>query len=593
MRELVLAIGTVGGIALRRSPVRMITAVVLMVLQAVAMPLAAPWLGALVDAAIDRDPAAATRAGTAIAVALIGAVTFGHFAHIVYFELIELLIADLDERLMRVAGDSDTMAHHDRPEYADHLAAVRQQLHRIAWSLQALLSGTGILTAMVITAIILARVSPWLLLLPLLAIPPLLTGRRAEALVDAARTTSAERSRLALHIYGLMTKASTSKEVRLCRLTPRLLDEHGKLWRETTATLWRAEIRAAALRIAGLLSFAVGYLGAVLLVVDHTVRGNGSVGTVVLTVSLAAQVHFQVSHGIGLLQEMDGAASVVRRLRWLESAAAQSAPPPGHAVPERITTGIRLRGVGFSYPEAEGPVLADVDCVLPAGSTVALVGENGAGKSTLVKLLCRFYDPAAGAIEVDGVDIAGFAVPEWRSRIAAGFQDFARFQLPVRQTVGVGDVPRVDDEAAAAAALERAGGTDVVEGLPDGWSTQLGKAYADGAELSGGQWQKLALGRAMMRTDPLLLILDEPSAALDAETEHRLFEQYAAGARQASQRTGTVTLLVTHRFSTVRIADLIIVVGDGGILEFGSHATLMQRGGTYAELYSIQAAAYR
>ncbi len=257
-----------------------------------------------------------------------------------------------------------------------------------------------------------------------------------------------------------------------------------------------------------------------------------------------------------------------------------------------MAEGIRLAGIGFRYPGTDRTVLDGVDLLLPAGSTVAIVGENGAGKSTLVKLLCRFYEPSAGRVLVDGVDLRQIPLADWRGRIATGFQDFARFEFIARQTVGVGDLPNVDVEAAVEAALNRARALDVVGRLRDGLATQLGKSYADGTELSGGQWQKLALGRAMMRELPLLLILDEPTSALDAEAEHALFERYAEGARRVGQATGGITVLVSHRFSTVRMADLIIVVADGRVVEAGDHATLMRQRGLYAELYELQASAY-
>ena len=181
---------------------------------------------------------------------------------------------------------------------------------------------------------------------------------------------------------------------------------------------------------------------------------------------------------------------------------------------------------------------------------------------------------------------------EWRRRIATGFQDFARFEFVARRTVGVGELPLIDDQPAVEAALDRAHALDVVGRLESGLSTQLGKSYTDGTELSGGQWQKLALGRSMMRELPLLLILDEPTSALDAEAEHALFERYAEGARRVGRATGGITVLVSHRFSTVRMADIIVVVADGKVAEAGPHAQLMKNRGLYAELYDLQASAY-
>jgi ATP-binding cassette, subfamily B, bacterial len=245
-------------------------------------------------------------------------------------------------------------------------------------------------------------------------------------------------------------------------------------------------------------------------------------------------------------------------------------------------------------------VLDDVSLALAPGQVVAIVGENGAGKSTLVKLLCRLYRPDQGRILVDGADLARFPAEEWRSRLAGAFQDFFRFEFRARHSVGVGDVPHIDDEPAVVAAVDRAGATDVVERLVAGLETQLGPTWPDGAELSFGQWQKLALARGFMRDQPLLLVLDEPTAALDAETEHALFERYAAAARGGGATTGSantadgrITILVSHRFSTVRMADLIVVLDGARVVEVGSHDALMVADGQYAELYGIQAAAYR
>jgi ATP-binding cassette subfamily B protein len=239
-------------------------------------------------------------------------------------------------------------------------------------------------------------------------------------------------------------------------------------------------------------------------------------------------------------------------------------------------------------------VLDDVSLTLPAGAVVALVGENGAGKTTLVKLLAKMYEPSSGSIAIDDTPLARVPAAEWRARLAGAFQDFFRFEFVARQSVGLGDVSRLDDDHAVAAAVGRAGANDVVARLASGLDTQLGPTWPGGVELSFGQWQKLALARGFMRDDPLLLILDEPTAALDAETEHALFERYAAAAHGTDGReNGRITILVSHRFSTVRMADLIVVLNGARLAEVGTHDELLALGGQYAELYNIQAAAYR
>jgi ATP-binding cassette subfamily B protein len=282
-------------------------------------------------------------------------------------------------------------------------------------------------------------------------------------------------------------------------------------------------------------------------------------------------------------------------VRWLRLETAANVDPvrADLPAPTALRHGITLTGVAFGYPRTDVDVLRDVTVRIPAGTTVAIVGDNGAGKSTLVKLLCRFYRPSAGQITVDGVDLRRIDPERWRERIAAGFQDFVRFDAPARESIGVGDLARSGEPGAVPAAVHRADAQVVVDRLPQGLDTHLGKAYEDGEELTGGQWQRVALSRAMMRPEPLLLLLDEPTAALDPLTEHALFERYAASAREVGQRTGAITVLVSHRFSTVRMADLILVISDGRIVEAGDHQTLMAHNGSYAELFTLQAAAYR
>jgi ATP-binding cassette subfamily B protein len=276
---------------------------------------------------------------------------------------------------------------------------------------------------------------------------------------------------------------------------------------------------------------------------------------------------------------------------WLQDQAGPSRPP-GELVspPTRMRTGIELDRVTFRYPGSDRPVLSDLSLRLPAGAVVGVVGENGAGKTTLVKLLCGMYAPTEGRIRLDGADLAEFDITAYRQRLTAGFQDFMRFELATRESVGVGDLPRIDDVDAVRGALTKVN-AGFAERLPDGLETQLGLSWQGGVDLSGGEWQKLALARSMVRTDPLLMVFDEPTAALDPQTEHALFAQVAADSRD--MRAGRITLLISHRFSTVRMADLIVVLEQGRVVEQGSHDDLVVRNGLYAELYHLQAKAYR
>ncbi len=571
-----------------------VISVVLMMAGAAAAPLLAAALGRMTDEIVAGHAAGAALAGVGVAALAIATLTFSHFAHIAYFELSDMAELDFDEQLIMVSNGSPRIEHQEQPEHADALTVLQQETRRFEVGLEALLSSMGLGLAMALTAILLALQNPLLLLLPLAAVPPLLTGRWAERVLDRAKTATAEPTRVALNLFRLSTDARFAGELRVFRLQDELRRRHEQLWAAATRGLWRAHLVAAWIRATGQVIFALGYVVAVIIVVRDAIAAQRSVGDIVLVIALAAQVNQQVTTAVTLLRDLQRMASTYRRLARIRAAVTEAGEPDAVASPpERLRTGIEMSGVGFAYPGTAAPVLRDVDLRLPAGATVAIVGENGAGKTTLVKLLCGFYQPSEGQILIDGTDLSRMPVEDWRQRIAAGFQDFVRYEFLVRQTVGVGDLPQAFADPAVCGALQRAQAADILDQVEDGLDTQLGKNYADGVELSGGQWQKLALGRAMMRDAPLLLVLDEPTSALDPEAEHALFQQYARQARRVGLQTGAITLLVSHRFSTVRMADLIIVMRDGRIAEIGDHATLAASDGLYSELYELQAEAYR
>jgi ATP-binding cassette subfamily B protein len=577
----------------RQSRFKTAAALLLILGKAVSVPLLALALRWLTNAALAGDLVGAWLAGFAVSAFAMAALTFGHFSHIAYFELSEINALLEDERLIALANGSAGIEHQERPDYADKVVVLEREIQQIRNGLYAVLSLLSLILGIGLTGVMLMMVNPILLLLPLIAIPPLVTGQRAQAIEDRARQETASDLRLASHLFHMATGAGPAKELRVSRLADEIERRHDELWERASRKLWRAQAGASVLRAIGQLVFAAGYVAGILLVVNDAISGHRSVGDVVLAITLAAQVNQQVSFAVGFLHDLGRIARAHVLFDWLERQVAASSPQAADLpVPRRLADGIRLRDVSFRYPDTERLVLEGVNLHIPAGSTVAIVGENGAGKSTLVKLLCRFYEPTSGTISVDGLDLARMPVAAWRERVAASFQDFARFELVARQTVGVGSLAVMDRPLVAEAALDRAGACDMVSTLEEGLSTQLGKSYAGGMELSGGQWQKLALGRAMMREEPLVLVLDEPTAALDAEAEHILFERYAEGARRVGRGTGGITLLVSHRFSTVRMADLIVVVADGKVAEVGSHAQLVRQCGLYAEMYGIQAGAY-
>jgi ATP-binding cassette subfamily B protein len=496
----------------------------------------------------------------------------------------------LEAHVARLQATVVTIAHQERPELLDRLSVLRDQVFVLDHMYMSVFSTIGWLLRLVVTIGLLASIHPALLLLALFALPTVLTSSWRPAIERTAEEQGAPAKRLSKHLFTTATTAPPGKEVRVTGIGPRLVTQRRDAWERWYGPVASARWGSALWHSLAWAVFGGAYVGGIVFVASGLDAPAGDVLLVLAAGSrLSAYIGATVGE-IGFLRGiwMDGS----RRLAWLEDYAAAMAATADLPVPERLVEGITLDHVSFAYPGTDRLVLEDVSVTLPAGAVVAVVGENGAGKSTLVKLLAKLYEPTAGRILVDGSDLARLPADGWRARLAGAFQDFFRFELRARQSVGVGDVPRLDDEPAVTSAVTRAGAEDVVEHLPGRLDTQLGPTWPEGVDVSFGQWQKLALARGFMRDDPLLLVLDEPTAALDAETEHALFERYAAGARHSGD-AGRITILVSHRFSTVRMADLIVVLDGSRVVEVGSHEELMARRGQYAELYEIQAAAYR
>jgi ATP-binding cassette subfamily B protein len=389
----------------------------------------------------------------------------------------------------------------------------------------------------------------------------------------------------------LGTTAAPGKEVRVTGTEASLVARRRAAWDEWYAPIARERWRSAGAHAVSWAVFGSAYVAAIVYVSDGL---HASVGSVILVLAAGGRLSQYVGAAVGELGFLRGIwLDSSQRLAWLEDYAAAADAGADTDPPDHLTTGIHLDHVSFAYPGTDRLVLDDVTLDLPAGAVVAVVGENGAGKTTLIKLLARMYPPTTGTITVDGIDLARIHHDGWRAGLAGAFQDFFRFEFRAQRSVGLGDAPRMEDRPAVTNAVDRAGADDVVDHLAAGLDTQLGPTWDGGVEVSFGQWQKLALARGFMRDEPLLLVLDEPTAALDAETEHALFERYAVASRGEAPRNGRITILVSHRFSTVRMADLIVVLDGARVVEVGTHNDLMARGGQYADLFTIQAAAYR
>jgi len=496
----------------------------------------------------------------------------------------------LEAHVAHLQASIATLAHQERPDYLDRLSMLRNQVFVLDHMYMSLFSTLGWMLRLGVTIALLVSVHPALALLAVFAAPTVLTSTWRPAVERGAQERAAQPNRLARHLFTVATTAAAGKDVRVTGIAERLAVDRRAAWErgyQPVAAVRRESAFWYALTWA---IFGAAYIAAVIFV-SYGIQAPAAAVLLVLAAGARLSAYIGATVGeIGFLRGfwMDGS----RRLAWLEDYAAAVAAAEDQPAPDVIRRGIRFDRVSFVYPGTSKVVLDTVSIELPAGAVVAIVGENGAGKTTLVKLLAKMYEPTSGSILVDDTVLARIPADQWRARLAGAFQDFFRFEFHARHSIGLGDVPRRDDLAAVTTAVERAGAADVIARLPSGLDTQLGPTWPDGAELSFGQWQKLALARGFMRDDPLLLVMDEPTAALDAETEHALFERYAAAARSGN-RVGRITILVSHRFSTVRMADLIVVLDGARLVESGTHDELMARRGQYAELYAIQAAAYK
>ena len=496
----------------------------------------------------------------------------------------------VETHVAHLQASVSTIEHHERPDYLNRLQILHDHSFLLNHVYPSLMQYIGSAARLVITVVLLMSISPVLGLLVLFAIPTVTVSSRRAGVERHAEETAAPNVRLARHLFELATTPGAAKEIRVSsaesviagRRRDAFIAGYEQVAHERWITAW---VNAVAWFV-----FSAAYIASVSFVAH---RSHANAGDVVLTLGAGAALSRYLGMTVGQTEFLRWNIEAAQRLAWLENYVASKAGKPDDVVaPTRVEQGITFDHVSFKYPATDALVLQDVNLTLPAGSVVAIVGENGAGKSTLTKLLCRLYDPTEGRITVDGVDLATIDPVSWNERLGGAFQDFFRFEFLAANSVGLGDLPRLDERPAVEAAVNRGGALDVIEKLPEGLETQLGPSWHNGRDLSFGQWQKLAVARGFMRDRPLLCVLDEPTAALDAETEHQLFERFAEASRAAAN-DGRITVLVSHRFSTVRMADLIVVLDGSRIAEVGDHDTLLAKNGLYAELYGIQAAGYR
>ncbi len=419
----------------------------------------------------------------------------------------------------------------------------------------------------------------------LAAIPATVSEMRFSNLAFRLRNWRSPDTRKLNYLEYVLANDGHAKEVKLFGLGPLLLGRYRKLAEE-----FFREDQSLAVRRAGW-GFLLSLVGTLAFYGAYSAMALGAAGGLLtlgqLTLYVVAfrqgQQAFQSSlTAIGGMYEDNLYMSNLFEFLGLP-AVGQTALSPGQV---REESGIRFEDVGFRYPGQEKWALRHLSLFVPAGQSLALVGHNGAGKTTFIKLLARLYEPSEGRILLDGRDLRSLAPEEIRSRIGVVFQDFNEYQFTARDNVGVGSIPHMEELPRIERAVSEGGAEEVIRALPKGIETQLGHWFKDGTELSGGQWQKIALARAFMREEADILVLDEPTASLDAEAEHAIFDRF----RQLAQ--GRTTILISHRFSTVRMADRIIVIEAGEVVEDGAHDQLVAAGGRYAQLFRLQAQGY-
>ena len=490
-------------------------------------------------------------------------------------------------RVMEQAARLD-LTTYENPIFYDRLERARVQ----ATDRLAMIQQMGRLFQQVITTLVfsaaLAWASPWLVLLLALGVLPSFLGETHFAFLGYAknfRQTTAKRQMD--YLREVAGSREGAKEVKLFGLnkffTERFQALARKIYQEDVALSRSKLIMGGLLGIIGTL----GYYGAYVYVIWRTIAGHYDIGQFTFLTAAIQQASsnlqqvFSTASGIA-----DQALFLTDLLAFFAMEPTVRSKPNGLPAPRSIVRGFEFRNVSFTYPGTNRTVLKDFNLTLSPGERIALIGENGQGKTTVVKLITRLYDPTEGQILLDGVDLREYSLEDLHRQIGVIFQDFMRFEMTARENIAVGRVDQSHNQNDIESAAHKSLADTVVVKLAEGYDQMLGRRFEGGVELSGGEWQKMALARAYLR-DAQLLILDEPTAALDARSELEVFERFA----ELTQ--GKMALLISHRFSTVRMADRIVVLAGGQLIEEGNHQNLMARGGVYAGMFEMQAASYR
>ena len=557
------------------------------------LPAGAAYIGQLiVDAVVQaaqhsHDPGPVLRL-VALEALLVVLIAFAQRAIFICQALLRTQLGQRVNAMILAKALTLDLTHFEDADFYDKLTRARREASSRPLSLVnktfSLVQNTLSLTSF---AALLFGFSPWAALILVLAgMPSFLAEAKFSG--DAFRLFRwrSPETRMQFYYETAISSLDYVKEVKLYQLGPLFLQRYEQIFRDLYAEDRKLTLRrglwSGVLGLVATGAFYAAYMWIALV----AVAGDITLGEMTMYLLLFRQGQGAVSSILGAIGGMYEDNLYLSTL--YEYLAQDVAQKPGDAVagPDP-SDGIRFEGVSFQYPGAPAPALADVTFHLRPGQSLALVGENGSGKTTLIKLLTRLYTPTAGRILLDGRDLQEWDEQALRRRVGVVFQDFARYQLKVGENIGAGDVQAFDDRTRWEASAKKGMAEEFIATMPKGYDTQLGRLFKEGRELSGGQWQKVALSRAFMRQGADVLVLDEPTAAMDAEAEAQVFEHVRTLSRDR------MVILISHRFSTVRAADHIIVLHGGRILESGDHAALMQRGGRYERLFSLQAQGYR
>lgn len=495
-------------------------------------------------------------------------------------------------KLLSKAGTLD-IAFFETPRFYDQLHQAVENRWRVHDVANRSLSVSQDVVSFVAMVSLLAVLHPAAILLLLgTALPSLLMQARFARLRHGYYDEVVRGSRVQEYLHELLTSRHSASEVRIFSLADHFVGSFLRFANAQIDVFWKYERMILNVDIwLNLLSLA-GTAAIWMFAVFQAVAGQITVGDLTLVFTASIQCRAQLDGLVSAIGDVfEGALGASSYFRFVDldpgSVAGTLAPrrDPARSVPRPMIDGLALREVSFSYPESTEPVLDGVTLTIPSGSKVALVGENGAGKTTIVKLLMRLYDPTHGRVELDGRDLRDYDLADLRRSVSVVLQEFVRYEFSVADNIAFGDIDAIGDRDRIETAARRAGAHRLIENLPKGYDTVLGKTFDEGVDLSGGEWQFLAITRALM-SDAQVLILDEPTAHLDALREQELYERFAA------LTEGRTVVFVSHRFSTVRMADMIAVIENGRVSESGSHDQLIAQDGKYAHMYRAQAARY-